>query len=221
MRSCWKISSNQNAIGAILLEPSGRRFLATSRPLPPVNHYKVLGLNSKSTHAEIKASFYNLSKKFHPDVSDQSEEAALKFRQITAAYEVLGNIKLRKMYDKGLLPRDSSIRPDDLDIEYQEPEVKSPYKRNRAQPTTGRTDIFDFDQWSRLHYGVAMNRRSAAKEKWEAQKVSDKELEDDHRSDSFIGFALLGVLLLVGLQAVGTSDNDRPQPNTVKSKKES
>lgn len=31
----------------------------------------------------------------------QDEESANKFRSITEAYEVLGNIKLKKMYDKG------------------------------------------------------------------------------------------------------------------------
>lgn len=31
----------------------------------------------------------------------QDEESAKKFRAITEAYEVLGNIKLKKMYDKG------------------------------------------------------------------------------------------------------------------------
>lgn len=32
----------------------------------------------------------------------QDEAAAKKFRDITEAYEVLGNVKLKKMYDKGL-----------------------------------------------------------------------------------------------------------------------
>lgn len=31
----------------------------------------------------------------------QDETAAKKFRAITEAYEVLGNVKLKKMYDKG------------------------------------------------------------------------------------------------------------------------
>ena len=59
--------------------------------VPPINHYRVLGLTPKATQNEIKDAYYNLTKLFHPDVNDdKSVDAVEKFRQITSAYEVLG-----------------------------------------------------------------------------------------------------------------------------------
>lgn len=194
-------------------------FASSARSLPPVNHYKVLGVTPKSTQAEIKASFYKLSKLFHPDVSDQSEETAKKFRQITAAYEILGNLKLRKMYDKGLLPHDGSVNPGvNIDVEYEEPTVRSPYKKTRSQPATGKTNIYDFDQWSRLHYGTTMNRRSTAKEKWESQEAEQRKEMAHQQSDNLVGWALIAVMLLAGLHFVGASDLDIPNTNVNKKK---
>lgn len=218
----WRrTSSTQNGFGTIIHELSNKCWFSTVRPLPPVNHYKILGVNPKSTQAEIKASFYKLSKIFHPDVSDQSDEAAFKFRQITAAYEILGNLKLRKMYDKGLLPHNSSSHqaPGDIDIEYEE-QVNSPFKKSRSQPVTGRTDIYDFDQWSRLHYGATVNRRSAAKEKWQSRETDYNKYRADQESDSFIGLALFGVIFLVGLQLIGMPNGDTPVSNNSESKKQ-
>lgn len=64
--------------------------------------YSVLGVNSKATQTEIKDAYYDLTMKFHPDRNEGSPEAALKFREITDAYEILGNYYTRKRYDKGL-----------------------------------------------------------------------------------------------------------------------
>lgn len=65
-----------------------------------VNHYNALGLTKHATQSEIKGAYYKLSMLYHPDKNSDAE-AAQKFRDITAAYEILGNIKLRKLYDKG------------------------------------------------------------------------------------------------------------------------
>lgn len=65
------------------------------------SHYDVLGITPKSTQADVKAAYYDLSKTYHPDRNDGCSEASQKFRDITAAYEILGNYKLRRLYDKG------------------------------------------------------------------------------------------------------------------------
>lgn len=67
------------------------------------NHYDVLGLTPKATQSDIKAAYYKLSMQYHPDKNKGSDDAAKKFRDITAAYEVLGTYRLRKLYDKGFL----------------------------------------------------------------------------------------------------------------------
>lgn len=65
------------------------------------NHYDSLKLTPKATQAEVKTAYYKLSMQYHPDRNAGSEAASEQFRDISAAYEVLGNVKLRKLYDKG------------------------------------------------------------------------------------------------------------------------
>lgn len=210
----WSIKNSRNNTNAFWIRPL-IRFLSFKKIQPPVNHYKVLGLTSKSTQAEIKASFYKLSKVFHPDVSDQSEEAAFKFRQISAAYEILGNPKLRKMYDKGLLPQNATnLRG--VDVVYEDTEKQSVFKKTRTQPATGRTTFYDFDQWSRLHYGSTINRRNVAKDRWQAKYDSRNSESEAIKSDNAIVFLLFGMIITAGLHSLGSSNYDVVNENNKK-----
>lgn len=67
----------------------------------PTNHYDSLGISSNSTQNEIKNAYYKLSMVYHPDKNQGNAEYAQKFRAISEAYEILGNVKSRKLYDKG------------------------------------------------------------------------------------------------------------------------
>ena len=50
--------------------------------------------------SQVKTSYYKLSKKFHPDLNkERGEEQALKFRELSEAYEILGNDEKRRSYD--------------------------------------------------------------------------------------------------------------------------
>lgn len=74
---------------------------STGSILRKKRHYDILGLSPKATQADVKTSYYKLSKLYHPDKNKGSADAAEKFRDINAAYEILGNFKLRRLYDKG------------------------------------------------------------------------------------------------------------------------
>lgn len=77
------------------------RKLFTSSTVLTKNHYDSLGITPRATQAQVKSAYYKLSKIHHPDRNDGSEASSQKFREVSAAYEILGNVKLRKMYDKG------------------------------------------------------------------------------------------------------------------------
>jgi molecular chaperone DnaJ len=66
-------------------------------------HYQVLQLHSKATADEIKQSYRQLAKKFHPDVNGGKTNADLIIK-INAAYEVLGDDLQRREYDYFLQP---------------------------------------------------------------------------------------------------------------------
>lgn len=71
--------------------------------------YDDLGLDPSATSQQIKETYYELSKKYHPDVNVDNPETLKKFQQISHAYSTLGEPKLRRQYDKGTLGRFTSV----------------------------------------------------------------------------------------------------------------
>jgi molecular chaperone DnaJ len=61
------------------------------------DYYKVLGVVSTATDKEITRSYRKLAKQYHPDANPGSEE---RFKEISAAYDVLGDADKRKEYDE-------------------------------------------------------------------------------------------------------------------------
>src|SRR4051794_36309921 len=61
------------------------------------DYYKVLGVASTASEKEIKTAYRKLSKQHHPDANKGSEE---RFKDISAAYDVLGDPAKRKEYDE-------------------------------------------------------------------------------------------------------------------------
>tara|TARA_B100001939_G_scaffold347994_1_gene371872 strand:+ start:7398 stop:7895 length:498 start_codon:yes stop_codon:yes gene_type:complete len=51
--------------------------------------FAVLDLEETASQKEIKAAFRRLVKKYHPDTNPGDKEAARKFQQVTAAYDIL------------------------------------------------------------------------------------------------------------------------------------
>lgn len=67
--------------------------------------YNLLNLRPNASAKDIKQSYYELAKKYHPDTCDNSKEAYEKFQLINGAYQILGDAKLRMDYDKfGMKP---------------------------------------------------------------------------------------------------------------------
>ena len=60
------------------------------------DYYKVLGVAKTATEKEITTAYRRLAKKHHPDANPGSED---RFKDITAAYDVLGDPAKRKEYD--------------------------------------------------------------------------------------------------------------------------
>lgn len=64
--------------------------------------YKILGVSKTASISEIKRAYKKLALQWHPDKNvDNREEAENKFREIAAAYEVLGDDDKRARYDRG------------------------------------------------------------------------------------------------------------------------
>src|SRR5580704_15971339 len=63
------------------------------------DYYKALGVPKTATAAEIKKSYRELARKWHPDANKGSTDAEERFKEITEAYNVLSDEKQRKEYD--------------------------------------------------------------------------------------------------------------------------
>ncbi|XP_053400676.1 protein tumorous imaginal discs, mitochondrial-like [Mercenaria mercenaria] len=63
------------------------------------DYYKVLGVDKNADAKDIKKAYYQLAKKYHPDVSKNDPNAAKKFQEISEAYEVLSDDTKRSQYD--------------------------------------------------------------------------------------------------------------------------
>ena len=63
------------------------------------DYYEVLGLGKSASETEIKSAYRKLALKYHPDRNKEAG-ASEKFKEISTAYEVLGNSEKRKMYDQ-------------------------------------------------------------------------------------------------------------------------
>jgi DnaJ-class molecular chaperone len=64
------------------------------------DYYKILGVPDNASQEEIKNAFRKLAFKYHPDKNPGNEkEAGIKFKEVSEAYAVLGDVEKRKQYD--------------------------------------------------------------------------------------------------------------------------
>jgi molecular chaperone DnaJ len=61
------------------------------------DYYKILGVSDTSTDKDITRVYRKLAKQYHPDANPGSED---KFKEVSAAYDVLGDADKRKEYDE-------------------------------------------------------------------------------------------------------------------------
>ena len=71
--------------------------MAAQREWYEKDYYKVLGVVSTASDKEITRAYRKLAKQYHPDTNPGSEE---RFKEISAAYDVLGDADKRKEYDE-------------------------------------------------------------------------------------------------------------------------
>src|ERR1700732_4879952 len=68
------------------------------------DYYKTLGVDKKASAEEIKKAYRKLARQYHPDRNPDDKAAETRFKDISQAYDVLGDPDKRKQYDNGSGP---------------------------------------------------------------------------------------------------------------------
>ncbi|HTW97151.1 MAG TPA: molecular chaperone DnaJ [Acidimicrobiales bacterium] len=71
--------------------------MAPQREWFETDYYKVLGVSPQASEKELTRAYRKLAKQYHPDANPGAED---RFKEITAAYDVLGDADKRKEYDE-------------------------------------------------------------------------------------------------------------------------
>jgi DnaJ homolog subfamily B member 4 len=65
------------------------------------DYYNVLELNKDCSDNDIRNAYKKMAVKWHPDKNSKNKEVATKkFKEISEAYKILGDLKKRQLYDK-------------------------------------------------------------------------------------------------------------------------
>uniref|UniRef100_A0A6V7J5K2 J domain-containing protein n=1 Tax=Bracon brevicornis TaxID=1563983 RepID=A0A6V7J5K2_9HYME len=182
------------------------------------DHYQSLEIDEKATQREIKSAYFKLSMKYHPD-KNSSEDAKVKFRDISEAYEVLGNYNKRRQYDRGMRIKTSSYsgeqRTEEVkprDIEKEAYRARAAIYRSAETATMGK--MYDFETWTKAHYGNSFRAAQNAK-----HRIKYKILEKEQMGNEFCPkktshdiSILAGIICFVAVLITVTQNSDYDKP---------
>ncbi|KAK9664656.1 hypothetical protein RND81_14G058900 [Saponaria officinalis] len=98
------------------------------------NHYAVLGVPTSASSADIKKAFRLLARKWHPDVSKDTQAAEM-FKNIHMAYQVLSDKATRIQYDRVLKSHDTDS-------------IKRNIYRNFG--TEDELEVYGWSEWQKM-----------------------------------------------------------------------
>jgi DnaJ-class molecular chaperone len=84
---------------------SDRRVSVASDP------YTVLGVKRDASQDDIQKAYRQLAKKLHPDLNPGNKQAEEQFKDVTAAYDLLGDPGKRARFDRGEIDASGTERP--------------------------------------------------------------------------------------------------------------
>ena len=73
--------------------------------------YELLGVKPDASADEIRKIYRKLAKQFHPDINPGKPEAEARFKEISAAYDLLSDSDKRARYDRGEIDETGAERP--------------------------------------------------------------------------------------------------------------
>lgn len=107
--------------------------------------YEILGVPRSASADDIRKAYRRLAKKYHPDMNPGDRKAEEKFKEITAAHEVLSDAKRRKLYDE--------FGPDSLRTGFDEKAAEQYRQWRQGGGRPGQEVPFDFGDFGTVNVG--------------------------------------------------------------------
>lgn len=163
---------------------SWKRESRSKDPLPlyrsKTAYYDILKVTPNATQSQIKTAYYKQSFIYHPDKNPGNIDASQVFSEISEAYTVLGNITLRRKYDRGILS-ESDVRgagkPSSKDSSSKATGPTQHQQRARKFTQPDGKPIYDFDAFYKAHYGDQLQREQQLRD----MKKRMQEMEEQNR----------------------------------------
>ncbi len=164
----WKITTSfTQSINLTIKRGVFSRAYSTINDLQSLpNYYQVLGVNSDSSSKDIKAKYYKLSMKYHPDRSTDKDSTEI-FSKINEAYSIIGDETKKREYDERMV----LIR--------KQTSSSNPYGSSNFH---GHKNPFNFDKTRQVkydvnahfyaHYGQTLKKRRVERDEYDAQSSS-------------------------------------------------
>jgi DnaJ-class molecular chaperone len=99
--------------------------------------YDLLGVAKTATQGDIQTAYRKLAKKLHPDLNPGNKRAEEQFKELSAAYDILGDAEKRARFDRGEIDASGAERP-------REPYYRDYADRGSAHPYASDAGFADF-----------------------------------------------------------------------------
>jgi DnaJ-class molecular chaperone len=111
------------------------------------NPYETLGVGPNSSQEDIRRAYRKAAKETHPDLNPGKPEAEKRFKEINAAYDIIGDPDKRKRYDAGEIDETGAERQPERHFyrEYAEADPNRRYSRRQASAAQRGNEGADFD----------------------------------------------------------------------------
>lgn len=153
------------------------------------NFYELLEIPPSASQKEIKHAYYKLSMRHHPDKNHGCESSAKVFKEITSAYEVLGNNSKREAYNRRF----------EITKEDKNENAGSDSNKKNVNDWTSSRDRndckYDFDEWYRQHYSSRFKMERQAKENGKEREREFEQYEEE-KIQAVIACIMMGGLIL-------------------------
>ncbi|XP_061575433.1 dnaJ (Hsp40) homolog, subfamily C, member 30b [Cololabis saira] len=196
-----------NTLGLSKTTARGYSFRSGEPPLlqkTRTAYYDILKVTPSATQSQIKTAYYKQSFIYHPDKNPGSKEATQRFSEISEAYTVLGNISLRRKYDRGILSQSDvqgAGRPSSNDTTSKSTKSQQQRQQQRTRPFSqaGGKPMFDFDAFYQAHYGEQLQRERDMRARKQRMEEIQKVNQSRWREQKVMELALTMIFAMAAL----------------------